>query len=125
MLAGKSLGAAVAYRVFRDRPEVAAAALLTPVFRDAAGAEKHYPGLRHERRPLLLLTGNRDPLNARPVMEAHLRGGGANLSIIRVDGDHGLELTRKKDAASRAANAANIAAAADEVVTWLGRLMPG
>ena len=74
VLAGKSLGAAVAYRVFRSRPEVAAAALLTPVFRDPAGAEKHFPGLRDERRPVLLLAGNRDPLNVRPVMETHLQG---------------------------------------------------
>ncbi len=119
VLAGKSLGAAVAYRVFRSRPQVAAVILLTPVFRDAASGDKHYPGLRAEQRPVYLLTGNHDPLNALPMMEAYVRGAGHQVAVTVVDGDHGLQLSRKKDAASQAANAANIAGAMAKVVNWL------
>ena len=119
VLAGKSLGAAVAYRVFRSRPEVAAVILLTPVFRDAASGDKHYPDLRAEQRPVHLLAGNRDGLNALPLMEAYARGAGAQVTVTVVDGDHGLRVSRKKDAASQAANAANIEGAMAKVVGWL------
>ena len=123
VVAGKSLGAAVAWRVFREQLDVAAVVLLTPVFRDAGSGEKSYPGLADERRPVQLLAGNRDGLNALPLMEAYARGAsGGHVTVTVVDGDHGLQVTRKKDAASLAANRANIAAAAGQVVGWLGQL---
>ncbi|MEE9163082.1 MAG: alpha/beta family hydrolase, partial [Candidatus Neomarinimicrobiota bacterium] len=122
VVAGKSLGAAVAWRVFRARPEVAAVVLLTPVFRDAGSGEKSYPGLAGERRPVHLLAGNRDPLNALPVMHDYLRSGGENVVATVVDGDHGLQVTRKKDESSQAANRANIAAAVQQVLAGMGEL---
>ena len=124
VLAGKSLGAAVAYRVFRSHPGLAAALLLTPVFRDAASGDKHYPGLKAEQRPVQMLTGNRDALNSFPAMEAYVRAAtGGQVTVTVVEGDHGLQVSRKKDAASQAANATNIEGAVAKVVGWLEGLI--
>ena len=122
VVAGKSLGSAVAYAVFLDNPDLLAAALLTPVFRTADGAQRGYPGLADQKRPIHLLTGSSDPLNARPVMEAHLTGAGQHSVTTVVAGDHGLNMTRKKDDESQAANRANVEVSVKTVVAWLGTL---
>ena len=67
-----------------------------------------------------LLTGNRDALNSLPLMEAYVRGAaGGQVTTTVVDGDHGLQVSRRKEAASQAANAANIEGAVVKVVSWL------
>ncbi len=124
VVAGKSLGSAVAYKVFTNHPELTAAILLTPVFRTAEGAGKTYAGLAQERRPVLLVTGERDPLNKPPVMAAHLATAGEHIVTEVVAGDHGLCLSRRKDPDSQAANRDNIDAALASVVRWLGRSLP-
>ena len=96
-----------------------AAALLTPVFRNAEGAHRSYGGLAGESRPVHLLTGRNDPLNNHAVMKAHLAGAGDHIVVTTVPGDHGLNVTRKKDEESEAANRANIEAAVTPVTQWL------
>ena len=122
VVAGKSLGSAVAYALFLDNLDLLGAALLTPVMRTPEGAEKAYPGLTAQARPIHLLTGKSDPLNALPVMEAHLAGAGKQIVTTLIDGDHGLNVTRKKDEASQARNRANVAAGVRVVVRWLETL---
>ena len=124
VVAGKSLGSAAAYQVFRSHPELSAAMLLTPVFRTAEGAGKTYAGLAQEARPVLLVTGDRDSLNKPQVMEAHLAAAGKHIVAEVVAGDHGLCLSRRKDPDSQAANRDNIDAAMAGVVRWLGRILP-
>lgn len=123
VVAGKSLGSAVAYAVFANHPEVMAAVLLTPVFRNAEGAQRAYGGLADESRPVHLLTGRNDPLNNHAVMKAHLAGAGDHIVVTAVPGDHGLKVTRRKDGESEAANRANIEAAIAPVNQWLVTLL--
>ena len=65
---GKSLGSLVSWRVFRDDASLRAGALLTPVCVDYAAEGKrdatleNYPNLSANTRPLLLLSGDEDPL---------------------------------------------------------------
>ncbi len=122
VVAGKSLGSAVAYALFLDNLDLLGAALLTPVMRTPEGAERAYPGLSAQARPIHLLAGKSDPLNALPVMEAHLAGAGKQIVTTLIDGDHGLNVTRKKDETSQARNRANVAAGVRAVVRWLETL---
>ncbi|UCH09064.1 MAG: hypothetical protein JSU61_07390 [Fidelibacterota bacterium] len=119
VLAGKSLGAAVGYRIFRTHPEVAGAVLLTPVFRDDSSGQRNYPDLSQETRPLMILAGNRDPLNKLEVMHNYLGNAGKNVNVTIVDGDHGLNIFRGNDPDRAIANAENVTAAMEKVVHWL------
>lgn len=65
---GKSLGSLVSWRVFRDDASLRAGALLTPVcidYRNDGKADAtldNYPKLSANTRPLLLVSGDTDPL---------------------------------------------------------------
>ena len=119
VLAGKSLGAAVCYRVFRSHPEIVGALLLTPVFCDESSGPRNYPDLSGETRPLMLLAGNRDPLNKLEVMHNYASNAGRNVNISVVDGDHSLNVSRGRDPEKTALNAENINAAMEDAVRWL------
>ncbi len=68
VLGGKSLGTLVAWRVFRDDASARAALLLTPVCvsqvdeKPTATVFENYEGLKTSNRPILLLSGESDPI---------------------------------------------------------------
>jgi predicted esterase len=123
ILVGKSLGAGVAYQVFRNRPDIFAALLLTPVFRDTNSGPKNYPDLPHEQRPVFLLTGSSDPLNKASVMQEYLRGAAPNVVVRIVEGNHGLEVSRARSSEAVSANRDNIRGAVIHAVDWLRKIV--
>lgn len=119
VLAGKSLGAGVAFNVFGSRPDVLAAMLLTPVFRNPDSGSKNYPGLPHEQRPVYMLTGKSDPLNKLDIMQHYLGDANPRVLVHVVDGNHGLELSRAKSPEAVSVNQENIRSAVSHAVDWL------
>lgn len=120
VLAGKSLGTMVAWRVLRKHPEVKGAVLLTPIFRSKETQETHYPGLAGMDQPVAFLVGDNDAGNcALPVMYEALAGVKAPLAkAVVVAGNHSLEVAPRGDAA----NGPNVRAAVAIAVHWLGLL---
>jgi predicted alpha/beta-hydrolase family hydrolase len=123
VLAGKSLGAGVAYQAFRDRPDIFAALLLTPVFRDSNSGPRNYPDLPHEQRPVYLLTGSSDPLNKLSVMQDYLHAAAPNIQIRVVEGNHGLEVSRARSPEAASANRDNIRGAVRHAADWLRKIV--
>jgi dienelactone hydrolase len=122
IMAGKSLGAGVAYHVFQTRPDLFAAMLLTPVFRDANSGHKYYPDLPQETRPVYLLTGKSDPLNKLSLMEDYLQDATPDIHVHIVDGNHGLEISRARSPDAVSANQDNIRIAVRHAVDWLNKV---
>ncbi len=122
VLAGKSMGSALAYQVFLDHPELFGAALLTPVFRSTEGAERSYQGLSDQLRPILILAGDKDPLNNLDIMNGHISGHGSSLVVSLVQGDHGLNITRSQSPEKQAINRAHIDTSMAHMVKWLKAL---
>lgn len=120
VLAGKSLGTMVAWRVLQKHPEVKGAVLLTPIFRSKETQESHYPGLVGMDRPVAFLVGDNDAGNCQlPVMFEALAGVKAPLAkAVVVAGNHSLEVAPRGDAA----NGPNVKAAVAIAVHWLGLL---
>lgn len=120
VLAGKSLGTMVAYRVLRKRPEVKGAVLLTPIFRSKESQETHYPDLPGLDRPVTFLVGDNDAGNCQlPVMYEAIAQVKAPLAkAVVVAGNHSLEVAPRGDAA----NGPNLRAATAIAVHWLGLL---
>ncbi|MFC1620065.1 dienelactone hydrolase family protein [Candidatus Neomarinimicrobiota bacterium] len=123
VLAGKSLGAGVAYQAFRSRPDIFAALLLTPVFRDSNSGPRNYPDLPHERRPVYLLTGSSDPLNKRSVMQDYLHAAAPNVLVRIVEGNHGFEVSRARSPEAASANRDNIRGAVGHAADWLREII--
>jgi predicted alpha/beta-hydrolase family hydrolase len=119
VLAGKSLGAGVTYQLFHNRPDIFAALLLTPVFRDSNSGPKNYPDLPHERRPVYLLTGKSDPLNKLNVMQDYLHGAASNVQVRIAEGNHGLDISRARSPEAVSVNRDNIRGAVRHAVDWL------
>jgi predicted alpha/beta-hydrolase family hydrolase len=111
------------YQVFRNRPDIFAALLLTPVFRDTNSGPKNYPDLPHEQRPVFLLTGSSDPLNKASVMQEYLRGAAPNVVVRIVEGNHGLEVSRARSSEAVSANRDNIRGAVIHAVDWLRKIV--
>ena len=128
---GKSMGSVVAWSVLRERLAVRAAVLLTPVCsRVVAGvpvaeSERNYPGAAGERRPLLLVSGDQDPLCAPSVLYrlAALPSGPVRVAVL--DGNHGLEALAgsvdEREAARRHNAALAATLVADFVAAHAGR----
>lgn len=98
LVGGKSMGSLVAWSVLRERPAVRAAVLLTPVCSGVVAGvpvaefDQNYPGVADERRPLLLVSGDQDPLCAPSVLYrlAALPPGPVRVAVL--DGNHGLNV---------------------------------
>jgi predicted alpha/beta-hydrolase family hydrolase len=92
---GKSLGSLVSWRVFRDDASLRAAALLTPVCTDymADGQRdatlENYPNLSANTRPLLLLSGDEDPLCPNRFLYTATATIAAGARVVVAGGDHG------------------------------------
>jgi len=131
LVGGKSMGSLVAWSVLRERPAVRAAVLLTPVCSSAKGGvpvaefEQNYPGAAEERRPLLLVSGDQDPLCAPSVLYrlAALPPGPVRVAVL--DGNHGLAATAgaadEREAAGRHNAALAATLVADFVAAHVGR----
>lgn len=59
---GKSLGTVFAWQLLAAEPALRGAVQVTPLCSLPPGEPDPYPGIEHEQRPLLLLSGDQDPL---------------------------------------------------------------
>lgn len=94
---GKSLGSLVAWKALSADPSLRAGVLLTPVCSRASGGETqdfsdtNYPGITTERRPLLFIAGDRDPLCTPRVLYAFAARSQGSAHVAIIGGDHGFE----------------------------------
>jgi dienelactone hydrolase len=86
---GKSVRSVVAWRLFAQRPALRGAVLLTPLVSAADGA-RHYPGLQRERRPVLMVAGDADPLCDLETVRRLRAGAARPVTLEVVAGNHEL-----------------------------------
>jgi pullulanase len=130
-LAGKSMGTLVAYRLFRQSPDVKGILLFTPLCTSSwteAGerrpepipsGEENYPGLAEEPRPVWMGLGDRDPLCQLSMLHGFLQGTRGHVACTVVGGNHGLNLGPWNDPAFAEVNARNIAAGLEAGLHWV------
>jgi uncharacterized protein len=107
-VAGKSLGSGIAWQVLRADAALRGAVLLTPVCSERKGetvaaiGEENYPGLRQERRPLLLVAGDQDPVCEPATLYRFAATAGGPTRVAVIGGNHGFEQPgRAGDAGTR------------------------
>ena len=116
-LAGKSLGSVITWRAASADSQVRATYLLTPLCRqlDETGGNTLYPGLLQTGRPVVLVSGNRDPLCPLSNLYTWLGSANDNISMLVFGGNHAMKLSAETDALS----AQNEQRAIEAVVHWL------
>jgi len=130
---GKSLGSVVAWRVLVANKTLRSGLFLTAVCsRVAKGqavptamADENYPGVAAESRPLLFISGDRDPLCAPPVLYRFAAQAGGSARVAIVGGDHSYQNSALTGVAADEARARSINAvsqlAADFLLDVVGR----
>lgn len=100
---GKSLGSLVSWRVFRDDASLRAGALLTPVCTDYMAEGKrdatleNYPNLSANTRPLLLMSGDEDPLCPTRFLYTAAATIAAGARVVVPGGNHGFSTKNGAD----------------------------
>lgn len=119
LIAGKSLGSIVAWRLAQQDPEILGVALLTPIIPERDGGARYYSGLTTEKRPVALLVGSNDPQNC-PVPNLYdaVKDASSNVSVLVVPGDHGLEVAEARTSDGSPMSRDNIEAAMRVLVAW-------
>jgi alpha-beta hydrolase superfamily lysophospholipase len=138
MLAGKSLGTLVAYRLFREFSKLTSLFLLTPVVSlgpsdpeagpEAAPREvigENYPDLVSTQRPVVMIAGEQDHLCALPVLYRALGRTKGNVKAVILGGDHSMNVGDWRDPAFASRNEANVKAAVNATVHWMRLLLEG
>jgi hypothetical protein len=104
VIAGKSMGSGVAYRIFSQHPELKAAVLLTPICsvttdennnplsEPVSICDKSYPHLKEDLRPVLMAMGNQDENCVLPVLFDFLKDSKGNIQTFVAGGDHGFRI---------------------------------
>lgn len=112
-VAGKSLGTGVAWSLLSSDKAIRAAVLLTPVCsrtKDGAlvsEAEENYPGITAERRPLLFVAGEQDPLCAPSVLYRFAATAAGPTRVAVIGGDHSFAEPAVSGAAGEVAKQSN------------------
>lgn len=130
-LAGKSLGSMVGERVFTSHTDVQALALLTPVCSYETDenerpypaplpvTDESYPGLKNEKRQILMAGGSSDPICFLPILHKYLGDSKGNIVTATVGGDHGLNIKNQAGTLDQGKTANNINAFVGLVLNWL------
>jgi predicted esterase len=117
---GKSVGSVVTWRLFAQQPALRGAVLLTPLVSAADGAA-HYPGLQCERRPVLMVAGDADPLCDLDTVRRLRAGAVGPVTLDVVAGNHELMEPGRSPAGDGASSALLTAAA---VVRFIAAVSP-
>jgi predicted alpha/beta-hydrolase family hydrolase len=120
MVGGKSLGSVVAWQALEADASLRAGVFLTPICsRVATGetvprsvADENYPGMAREARPILFVSGDRDPLCTSTLLYQFAAKGTSSTRVAVVGGDHSFEEPSLRAQATEAANGRHIAAVA-------------
>lgn len=134
VIAGKTQGSFVAYRVFVRQPLVQALALLTPVCTYTVDNEnqplptpimvghENYPYLALQRRPILILAGSQDKSCLLSALDELLVEASPNVEKRIVNGDHAFRVFNRDGKLDETATFRNHQAAASALTTWLTRI---
>lgn len=120
---GKSLGSLVSWRLLRDDVSLRAGALLTPVCTEYITNDtndavlENYPNLSANTRPLLLVSGDEDPLCPNRYLYTAAAKIGAGARVIVAGGDH--SFAKKTGAAPQLESDANLDIAIRATVEFL------
>jgi dienelactone hydrolase len=96
---GKSLGSVVAWSALVKNSALQAGLFLTPVCSHTPEGqtkpvflgEENYPGVASEKRPLLFVAGDKDPLCAPEMLYRFAANSGGPARVAIVGGNHGYE----------------------------------
>ena len=121
ILAGKSIGTLVAYKLFRQN-SFAGLILMTPICTDpdsgkAIGNES-YPDFSKNTKPISLILGNADPLCKLPMLYDFTKDTNGNTTINVFAGGHSLTMGPFGDPAYAKINAQNLDAATTAASVW-------
>lgn len=108
VVAGKSMGSVVASRAFEADASLAGAVLLTPLVSQVEPgrtdstptAELHYGALQADRRPTLLVSGDRDPYCDTRELYRFAAASTPAMRVAVVGGDHGFAMPGLEDGAA-------------------------
>jgi dienelactone hydrolase len=129
VIAGKSMGSVVAFRVFNRNPASKGLVLLTPLCSSSTDEKGNaiaspraigalnYPGLTELTKPVVLALGNSDPACFVPILYDWLKGTKGNLVTVVAGGDHGMNVVSSDVEDPK--NAANILSTIQIVAQWV------
>lgn len=130
---GKSLGSVVAWRAFAVDAKLSSALLLTPICNRVpkgetaarSEADDNYPGFAQQSRPILFVSGDKDPLCAPYVLYRFAASGPPSVRVVVVGGDHSYEDRSLPLPIAEASRDRNIAAVAATAVGFVAEsLLP-
>ncbi len=131
VIAGKSMGSGVAYRIFSQHPELKAAALLTPICsyttdendkplpEPVSVCDRSYPHLKEDPRPILMTMGNQDENCVLPVLFDFLKDSKGNIQTFVAGGDHGFQIYDGSGQIDPLKTENNIATVANVLFNWM------
>jgi hypothetical protein len=131
VIAGKSMGSGVAYKIFSQRPELKALVLLTPLCSETTDendkplpkplsvCEKNYPHLKEDRRPILMTMGNKDEACVLPVLFDYLKDSKGNVQTFVAGGDHGFRIFDVTGAVDPVKTQTNIETVVGVTLNWM------
>jgi len=119
-IAGKSLGTYISYNVFTADSTLAGAILLTPLVPNQEYGNNAYPGLKESNRNVAFIVGDKDYDNC-PLKQLYtfVHNADADIPVIVVGGDHGLNIGSYKDEKYDEINLHNIETAVKAAVNQL------
>jgi hypothetical protein len=131
VMAGKSMGTGVAYKIFSQRPELKAIVLLTPICSYTTDennnplpmplsvCDKNYPHLKEDLRPILMAMGSQDDACVLPVLFDFLKDSKGNIQTFVAGGDHGFRIYDDKGNVNSAKTQNNIDTVVGVILNWM------
>jgi predicted alpha/beta-hydrolase family hydrolase len=127
---GKSLGSIVAWRALAGNKSLQAGLFLTPVCsRIPKGqsatlflADENYPGVAAETRPLLFISGDRDPLCAPSVLYRFAANAAGPTRVSIVGGNHSFEAPALTGDSASEAQTRNLGSVAQIAANFLAEI---
>ncbi|MBC7539978.1 MAG: hypothetical protein H7281_14240 [Bacteriovorax sp.] len=127
---GKSLGSMITYLVFKNHPDLKSVTLLTPVCSYATDEQgkplpspkeatnENYPDLLLETRPILMISGNSDPLCDHTILKSFKEKSQDNLDVIYTKGDHGYRVFNSDGSVNQNESQDNLVNVSSDMLNW-------
>ena len=123
VIAGKSMGSIVVGRAFVADTTLRALLLFTPVCRSGGDAAKNYHGVIADKRPVIVVMGNRDGICPLANLYYWAKDGDPRIAVLTFPGDHGLLVGSAQDSALAPRKQRNIDHAINAAVHWLNEII--
>lgn len=131
IIAGKSMGSGVAYKIFLSHSELKAIALLTPICSyttddnnnplpaPVSVCDQGYPNLKDGSRPVLMTMGNKDDACVLPILFDFLKDSKGNIQTFVAGGDHGFRIFDAEGKLDSVKTQNNINTVSEVVLNWM------